>query len=233
MFKHLSTELQLDFQDRNIIIAGPVGSGKTQCAKYIIGDYNETDESKMSGFSITKGVNTIQGKYIPLKEGSEIKIRISASDTEGYGADKYSRDELKNQLYEHLKFETKLHCVILIASFERFRNGLKEDLAHLINVIKTLGLSEENLILCFTHCEFYTDMVKHNYKEEFLEENNLKINDNDILFTCFANLSEINENFEPIILPCILNSIKQLRYKIYEKNKTINTASKINKIESE
>lgn len=231
MRKHLSHEKQLNFQDRNIIIAGPVGSGKTQCAKYIIGDYDETEESRMSGYSVTKGVNTIEGNYIPLKEGSDVKLRISASDTEGYGADKYSRDELKNQLYEHLKFVTKLHCVILIISFERFRNGLKEDLAHLIGVIKTLGLSEEHLIICFTHCEYYNDEVRNNYKKEFLEENNLTIDDSNILYTCFANLSEISEDFEPIITPYVIKSLEKLRYKIYEKSKSINTATKIHQME--
>ncbi len=90
-------------------------------------------------------------------------------DSEEYGADDFSSNTLKNQLYASLKFETELNCVIIIVSFGRFRNGLKDYLAHLLEIVKTLGLEKEHTLVIFTHCEGYEQNLKEKYVTGFNE----------------------------------------------------------------
>ena len=170
----------------------------------------------MLGHSVTTGVTQYTGKYIQVGSGT-IRVKFTMTDIEGYGADKFSRDILRGQLIEALRFERELNCLIIAVSFERFRNGLKEDLIHLMGIIKTLGLQHENTILCFTHCESYTLEVRETYKKEFLayhQDSFSGIKEEDIMFCCFANISEINEDYRPIIVEGIKKSIETLREKI-------------------
>jgi len=116
-----------------------------------------------------------------------MRIQFTMVDTEGYGGDNFSGDTLKNQMLNSLKFETELHCVIVVVSFERFRNGLKEDLNHLLGIIQTLGLEKQHTLVCFTHCEFYSEKTKKNYVNEFYS---FKIDSENYIFGCFPNITE-------------------------------------------
>ena len=47
------------------------------------------------------------------------------------------------------------------------------------------------------------------------------------MFGCFANMSEVNENYAPFIIKDVLSSVTMIRQKIIEKESMINVASKI------
>lgn len=137
-----------DLQNRKAIVIGSVGSGKTSLCRYVTGLYGKNNDSKMSGHSVTKGVTPYKGKYLQVEtpkidpksfchsSTANAKVQFTLTDSEGYGADNFSSDNLKNQLLNTLKFETELNSVIVVVSFERFRNGLKEDLDHLLGKYK-------------------------------------------------------------------------------------------------
>lgn len=201
--------------------------------------YDINKESMMSGHSITKGVRPYKGQYMPLQNPSDpsitssTKIQYVMTDSEGYGSDNFSGDSIRNQLISSLKFETELHCVILVVSFERFRNGLKGDLNHLLGNIDTLGLAKEHMIVCFTHCEMYTDEVKQKYLKEFRDYYEFKIDESNIILGCFPNISEINSVYAPMMIEDVKKSIMEVRKRLYSKNVAINVAVKINEIESQ
>jgi GTPase SAR1 family protein len=219
-----------DLQTRKAMVFGAVGSGKTSMAHYVSGLYTIADgTSKMSGHSITKGVQTYKGKYIELKPG--IKVQYTMCDSEGYGSDEFSRDALRNQIINAMRFETELNAVILVASFERFRNGLKDDFAHIIGVIKTLGIADDNIILCLTHCEMYTDGVKAAYFEEFKKYYGVTIKDTSVVFGCFANIGEINDSYKPLFAEGVKTSIAAIRGKLHAMTTPINIAMKIRDVE--
>jgi hypothetical protein len=153
-------------------------------------------------------------------------------DSEGYGSDEFVGDDLRNQLLSALRFETELNAVILAVSFERFRLGLKDDLAHLMGLIKTLGIDERNFIVCLTHCEMYTDKAREGYAKEFVNYYSLNVAPADIIFGCFANIDEINDTYKPLIVESVKLSITNLREKIYSKSEAMNVAMKILTIES-
>lgn len=226
-----------DLQSRKAVVIGSVGSGKTSLCRYVTGLYSKNSDSKMSGFSVTKGVTPYKGVYLKVDtpkgttETNNSKIQFTMTDSEGYGADGFSTDNLRNQLFNTLKFETELNGVIIVVSFERFRNGLKGDLDHLLGVIKTLGLDKEHTIVCFTHCELYTEAVKKSYFEEFKKYYNFDIDETNVVFGCFPNIDEINDNFKPLIVGEIKRSINELRSKLQARVKAINVAMKISEIE--
>lgn len=233
-----------DLQGRKAIVIGSVGSGKTSLCRYVTGLYAKNCESKMSGLSVTKGVIPYKGKYLKVQaivnttkkvettDNCNSKIQFTMTDSEGYGADNFSTDNLKNQLLNTLKFETELNAVVIVVSFERFRNGLKEDLDHLLGIIKTLGLAKEHTIVCFTHCELYTETVKKSYYEEFKKYYNFDIEAENVMFGCFPNIDEINDEFKPLIVEQIKRSINELRSKLQTRVKAINVAMKISEIEN-
>jgi len=214
-----------DFQNKKTIVIGSVGSGKTSLCKYVAGDYEESVESKLCGLSVTTGVRTYRGKYIGSNTTSS-QVQYTMVDSEGYGADTYSSDSLRNQLVNALKFETELNCVIICVSFERFRNGLKADLTHLLGVIKTLGLEKEHLLVVFTHCEIYKHELREAYVQEFKSYYDFDFG-NSYVFACFANMNEVNDDYTPIVIKDVLESIKVIRQKIVEKKNVINVAMKI------
>lgn len=218
-----------DLQVRKTIVIGSVGSGKSSLCKLIAGDYDESTESKLSGNSVTIGVKQYKGRYLG-KEGTNIQVQYINIDSEGYGADSFSSDKLKNQLVNALQFETELSCVILCISFERFRNGLKEDLTHLLGVIKTLGLEKEHLLVVFTHCEVYKDALKEAYVAEFKKYYDYDFGDS-YMFGCFANMAEVNDDYTPIVIKDVLESITELRELIFAKKNFINVAMKIKELE--
>jgi len=220
-----------DLQTRKGVVIGPVGSGKTGLCRYVCGLYEKNEKSKMSGISVSKGVYMYQGQYIKIPS-REIHVQYRLIDSEGYGADNFSTDALKNQLISVLQFETDFNCLLIVASFERFRNGLKEDLEHLIGVINTLGLQNDHTVLCLTHCESYTDKVRAQYKKEFMDYFGLKLKDEDVIFCCFPNIDEINETFQPLIVEEVKKSIELVRSKLYEKSNPINVAMKIKEMEA-
>lgn len=220
--------------NRKIVVVGPVGSGKSSGTGYITGVYDLGGSSKLSGHSVTKEVGLRKGRFIRVTDSSrgiDCKIQFSVVDTEGYGADAYSRDGLRNQLLEALRFETELDAVIIVASFERFRTGLKEDLSHLVGVINTIGISNDNLIVCLTHCEAYNDAVRARYRDEFKAYYGLNISDDRVLFCCFANIDEINDTYKPLVVESIKQSIQTVRVKIAEIKTSVNAASKIRSTE--
>jgi len=220
-----------DLQTRKAIILGSVGSGKTSLGKYVAGDYEGSNESRLSGKSVTIGVKTYRGKYLGSNESSNTQTQYTMIDSEGYGADGFSSDNLRNQLVNALKFETELNCVIICVSFERFRNGLKEDLTHLLGVIKTLGLGEESLLMVFTHCEVYKPEKREEFVKEFKEYFKFDFGKNYV-FCCFANMNEVNDNYKPIVIKDVLDSITVVRQKIFERKNVINVAMKICEMES-
>lgn len=232
-----------DLQNRKAIVIGSVGSGKTSLCRYVTGLYSKNSDSKMSGHSVTKGVIPYKGMYLKIESSnktigntlhssnSNSKIQFTMTDSEGYGADNFSTDNLKNQLLNTLKFETELNSVVIVVSFERFRNGLKEDLDHLLGIIKTLGLAKEHTIVCFTHCELYTDEVRASYYEEFKKYYNFDIDIENVVFGCFPNIDEINDNFKPLVVTEVKRSINELRTKLQSRVKAINVAMKISEIE--
>lgn len=223
LFAGLDTSV-CDLQTRKSIVIGSVGSGKTSLCKYVAGDYyDKSEDSKLCGLSVTKGVKTYRGKYIGTPT---TQVQYTMVDSEGYGADSYSSDNLKNQLINALKFETELNCVIIVVSFERFRNGLKSDLSHLLGVIKTLGLEKEHILVVFTHCEIYKLELREKYIKEFKEYYAFDFG-NDYVFSCFANMNEVNDDYTQIIAKNVVSSISEVRRKITEKNTVINVAIKI------
>jgi GTPase SAR1 family protein len=227
----MSDDESVDLQTRKAIVIGSVGSGKTSLCRYVTGLYDANTDSKMSGHSITKGVRLYKGRYLKVNKAENTKIQFVMTDSEGYGADNFSSDNLKNQLVTSLMFETELHCVIIVVSFERFRNGLKEDLDHLLCNIKTLGLAKEHTLVCFTHCEMYTDAVKNSYFEEFKKYYGFDIDKSNVVFGCFPNTSEINEQYGPLIVEDVKRSIADVRQKLQTKNIAVNVAMKIAEIE--
>lgn len=214
-----------DLQVRKSIVIGSVGSGKSSLCKYVAGEYEESTDSKLSGQSVTKGVKMYKGKYIGSPSA---QIQYTMVDSEGYGADTYSIDSLQNQLVMALKFETELNCVIIVVSFERFRNGLKADLNHLLGVIKTLGLEKEHVLVVFTHCEIYKPDIREAYVAEFKAYYDFG---QDYVFCCFANINEVNDDYTPIIIKNVLSSITAVRNKISVKKNVINVAVKIGEME--
>jgi len=142
----------------------------------------------------------------------------------------FSSDNLRNQLVNALKFETELNCVIICVSFERFRNGLKADLTHLLGVIKTLGLEKEHLLVVFTHCEIYKTGLREAYVTEFKQYYDFDFGTN-YLFCCFSNMNEVNDDYTPIVIKDVLNSITVVRHKIIDKKNVINVAMKICEME--
>ena len=166
-----------------------------------------------------------------MGKADNMKIQFTLTDSEGYGADNFSSDNLKNQLLSSLQFETELNCVIIAVSFERFRNGLKEDLDHLLGVIKTLGLAKEHTLVVFTHCELYTDDVRKSYYEEFKKYYNFDVEMENVIFGCFPNMAEINVTFQPLMVEATRKSIESLRTKLQQKNKSVNAAMKLSEIE--
>lgn len=223
-------EIDDDLRSRKAIVIGGVGSGKTCLCRYVSGLYDITTESKLSGFSITKEPKMQRGKYI--KVDTNCKTQFSLLDTEGYGSDEYSRDSLRNQLLENLRFETELNAVVIVVSMERFRAGLKDDLNHLMGVINSIGIPLENIVLCLTHCEIYTDAARDSYLKEFLSYYNLKLNTDRIIFGCFANISEINETYVPLIAESVKESINKLRSVLCSISTTVNVAVKIRSLEA-
>lgn len=222
----MTEEKDEDLQTRKAMVFGAVGSGKTAMCHYVSGIYTINDgASKMSGHSITNKVGVYKGKYIEIKP--DIKVQYTMSDTEGYGSDTFSRDSLRNQLVDALRFETELHAVIITASFERFRNGLKDDFAHLIGVLKTLGIDNANIILCLTHCEMYTDAVRKTYFEEFKKYYGVTIEESSVVYGCFANIGEINDTYKPLFADAVKQSIAAIRTKLYSMRTSINIATKI------
>jgi GTPase SAR1 family protein len=226
----MSGEDSEDLQTRKVVVMGSVGSGKTSLCHYGAGLYELNEKSKMSGHSVTKGVHMCRGKYIKLDSRSS-RVQYTFIDMEGYGADNYSGDVLINNLIDTLRFETEINAVIIVASFERFRLGLKDNLAQLLKDIGSVGLGKENTILCFTHCELYSETIKKNYVEEFRKYYNFDIEDQNIIYSCFPNIDEINEVYHPLIIEDVKISIKKLRETIYDKNTTINSAVKIREID--
>lgn len=220
-----------DMRGRKAILIGSVGSGKTSLARYVTGLYGNNNESAMSGYSQTKGVKTYRGKYIKHPQFTDIKTQYTLTDTEGYGADSFSSDELKNQLLYSLKFETDLNCIILVVSFERFRNGLKDDLGNLIDLLKTLGLDQSHTIVCFTHCELFTDDVRTRYVEEFKSYYSFDVAPENIIFGCFTNVGEIREEYNSVISENVKKSILNIRKAIDTKEHSVNVAMKILDIE--
>lgn len=245
----MGPEQVTDLQNRRAIVIGSVGSGKTSLCRYVTGLYDKNMESKMSGHSVTKGVVAYKGKYLKVESATppsstaktncfetdevDTKIQFTMTDSEGYGTDSFSSDNLKNQLLKSLKFETELNAVIIVVSFERFRMGLKGDLDHLVGNIKTLGLCKEHTIVCFTHCELYSDEVKERYFNEFKQYYSFDIDKENVIFGCFPNISEINLKFQPLVVEEVKKSIRDLRVKLRERSKTINVAMKISEIEGD
>lgn len=219
-----------DMRVRKAIIIGPVGSGKTSLARYVAGLYTCNNESAMSGYSQTKGVKTYRGRYIK-HQSSNVKTQYTLTDTEGYGADSFSSDALKNQLLYSLKFETDLNCIILVVSFERFRNGLKDDLCSLIDLLKTLGLDQSHTIVCFTHCELFTDEVRAKYVDEFKTYYSFDVAAENIIFGCFTNVGEIRSDYRSLISETVRDSIHEVRKAIDSKENSVNVAMKILDIE--
>ena len=217
-----------DLQVRKVIVVGSTGSGKSSLSHYLVGKYTLGTASKLSGSAVTKGVVQYKGSYLG---SSASKVQYVVVDSEGYGADEFSTDSLKNQLINSLRFETELNCVVVCIAFERFRKGLKEDLDHLIGVIKTIGLEQTCMLLVFTHCEMYNETVKQQYLKEFKAYYSLTISDEDCLFCCFANMAEVNQNYEPLLLEDVKSSITNLREAINKKSACVNVAIKIANIE--
>jgi len=215
-----------DLQTRKFIVVGSVGSGKTCVCRYVTGIYEPSDESRMSGASVTKGVSYYEGKFL-AQECIGTKTKFQAVDTEGCGSDTFSSDSLKNQLYDLLQFETQLNCVVICVSFERFRNGLKDDITHIIGVLKTIGLDSSHIVFLFTHCELYTDAVKASYIKEFKAYYGVEFTDKQAIYGCFTNLSEVNENYQPLIAEDVKKSIIKLRQAISAQSQVINAALKI------
>jgi len=226
MEKIMSGEDYDDLQGRKAIIIGSVGSGKTSLARYVAGLYNSNNESRMSGHSVTTGVRVYRGRYIKHDNGA-VKIQYTLTDTEGYGADNFSSDTLKNQLLNSLKFETDLNCIILVVSFERFRNGLKDDMYHLINLLKTLGLDQQHTIVCFTHCELFSDEVRRKYVEEFKKYYSFDVATENIIYGCFPNLSEVRDEYKDSVGENVRQSILAVREAIKSKEIPVNVAMKI------
>lgn len=226
-----------DLRTKKTIVIGSVGSGKTSLCRYVAGDYDETTESKLCGGSVTMGIKMYRGKYIGMDAapgettGANVQTQYTMIDSEGYGADTYSSDNLRNQLVNALKFETELNCVIICVSFERFRNGLKADLTHLLGVIKTLGLEKEHLLVVFTHCEIYKKELREAYVDEFKKYYNFDFG-NSYVFGCFANMGEVCDDYTPIVIKDVLESITIVRQKINEKKNVINVAMKIYDMEN-
>jgi len=221
----------IDLQTRKTIVIGSVGSGKTSLCRYVAGDYTESTESRLCGGSVTKGVKTYKGKYIGSATAGSSQVQYTMVDSEGYGADNFSSDNLRNQLFNSLKFETELNSVIICVSFERFRLGLKDDLSHLINVIKTLGLEKEHLLVVFTHCELYKHELREAYVKEFKTYYDFDFGTNYI-FCCFTNMVEVNEDFSPIVIQEVMKSITKVREEILKNKTTINVAVKIFEMEN-
>ena len=224
MFASLDKSMT-DLKRRKTVVVGEVGSGKTCLCRYIAGEYDETNESRLSGFSVTTEIKTYRGKYLGV-DSSSTQVQYTMVDSEGYGADTYTTDNLRNQLITALKFETELNCVIICVNMGRFRNGLKDDLTHLIGVIMTLGLEKDHLLFIFTHCEMYKQEKKEEYVAQFKKYYNFDFG-NNYVFGCFANMSEVNENYAPFIIKDVLASVTMIRQKITEKEAMINVASKI------
>jgi GTPase SAR1 family protein len=251
MEEFMGHEDTTDLQNRKAIVIGSVGSGKTSLCRYVTGLYGKNADSKMSGHSVTKGVTPYKGRYLKVNKDDaatmakktqltittdtcpNTKVQFTMTDSEGYGADNFSRDNLKNQLLNTLKFETELNSILIVVSFERFRNGLKEDLDHLLGIIKTLGLAKEHTIVVFTHCELYSDLVKKSYYEEFKKYYNFDIEMDNVVFGCFPNVDEINDDFKPLIVEQVKKSITTLRAKLLARDKAVNVAMKISEIEKD
>lgn len=219
-----------DMRVRKAIVIGSVGSGKTSLARYVTGLYGSNNESAMSGYSQTKGVKTYRGKYIKHIKNN-VKTQYTLTDTEGYGADSFSSDALRNQLLYSLKFETDLNCIILVVSFERFRNGLKDDLGRLIDLLKTLGLDQSHTIVCFTHCELFTDEVRVKYVDEFKAYYSFDVAPENTMFGCFTNVGEIRDDYKTMITDNVKESILRIREAIDAKENSVNVAMKICDIE--
>jgi hypothetical protein len=118
-----------------------------------------------------------------------------------------------------------------VVSFERFRNGMKEDLDHLLGIIKTLGLAKEYTLVVFTHCESYTDEVRQRYYEEFKKYFNFDIEPDNVIYGCFTNMSEINSRYQSLIVEDAKKSIAELREKLRQKSKSVNAAMILSAIE--
>ena len=227
-----------DLQVRKCVVFGPVGSGKTGLCKYVAGllDIKNVEDCKLSGTSVTSKIKPYVGRYIRTRnvnqtpDLTDTKVQYTMIDSEGYGADAFSSDSLKNQLTTALKFETALNCMILCVSMERFRNGLKDDLTHLLGIIKTLGLEKESMIVVFTHCEIYKNEQRETFVDQFKKYYDFDFGKN-YLFACFANIGEVNENYMPMISEDVKNSIHLVRSKINNMSAIINVASKIYDIE--
>ena len=104
----------INLQNKKAIVVGSVGSGKASFCRCVTGLYGKTDP-RMSSISVTKGVISYKGKYLRVTNGNnsesfydDTKLQFTMTDTEEYGADDFSSDDLKNQLLDTLKFGTEL-----------------------------------------------------------------------------------------------------------------------------
>lgn len=102
-----------------------------------------------------------------------------------------------------------------------------------LGIIKTLGLAKEHTLIVFTHCELYSEEVKKSYYEEFKKYYNFDIDMENVIFGCFPNVDEINENFKALIMGEVKSSIIALRSKLFIRDKAVNVAMKISEIEKD
>lgn len=80
------------------------------------------------------------GKYVGT---STSQIQYKMIDSIGYESN-WNYDKIKVYVYTLLKYETELSCVIIVINFDEFRNGSNDHLNHLLKVIQTLEIDNNN-----------------------------------------------------------------------------------------
>jgi len=184
-------------KDRNIVIVGLTGSGKSSIIKSLCSLNDKNCAVKMSFKSVTTNLTMYENNLVTNPNDSSDQYSTNLFDTVGLGDTDVDVPDILRQIIEDIpKNLSKIHRIVFCFKMDRLRAQMSEALNLVYHFFKLVGAQPENFVVCLTFCDILQDSTIKNYWDELTKNDVLELMKEikKVTYTSFPNFAESDKD---------------------------------------